>query len=519
MAEQFYTILTKLGKAKIANASALGTSVNFTKFQVGDSNGSYYNPTEDQAELKHKVWEGNIGSVTIDKDNSNWIVIETVIPADQGGFMIREAGIIDDQGNLIAIGKYPETYKPITSEGSSKDLIIRMILEVSNASSVTLKVDPTVILATKKDIDVLDNKIKSIQIPVKSVNTKTGDIVLKAEDIKMANGKTIEERVTSHEADDVNHISYAVATGSANTYAVTLNPVPTAYVDGMAICVKINVASTGASTLNVNGLGAKTILDSLGNAITSGGLKAGVPYTLRYNGTNFIVQGKGGGGNSTADKLLSGYIATVDTGQITGTMPNRTFTANNNNYINAVSTKADGAGSLCIVPLEGYYKQETNGAGFGPILVWEPNLIAPNILNGKSILGIQGTATPLVLTAGDNTLLAETSSDTCGSNSPLQVREMRINNLGGTIRVKFDLASGATGATVYAQIYKNNVAVGTLRSNSSYNSYITYSDDITVNAGDRIELYSYTSNSSAPALTRNLGIYTGYLFPTATILK
>lgn len=104
---------------------------------------------------------------------------------------------------------------------------------------------------------------------------------------------TKQDDFASHLADNTKHIPYAVATGSANTYAVTLSPAPTAYVDGMAICVKINVASTGASTLNVNGLGAKTILDSLGNAITSGGLKAGVPYTLRYNGTNFIVQGKG----------------------------------------------------------------------------------------------------------------------------------------------------------------------------------------------------------------------------------
>ncbi len=127
-----------------------------------------------------------------------------------------------------------------------------------------------------------------------------------------------------HLANDVNHIPYAVATGSANSYVIILNPVPTAYMDGMAVAVKINIASTGASTLNVNGLGAREIKDSLGNAIAPGGLKANIIYSMRYETTsrNFIVQGKGGGGNATSFQLLSGYTATVDTGPVTGTMPN-----------------------------------------------------------------------------------------------------------------------------------------------------------------------------------------------------
>jgi hypothetical protein len=124
----------------------------------------------------------------------------------------------------------------------------------------------------------------------------------------------------------VKHPAYATTTGTANTFAVTLNPAPpNGYEDGLGIVAKINISSTGASTLNVNGLGAKAIKDSLGNAITSGGLKLNPPYTLRYESTsgNFIVQGKGGGGNATTFDLLSGKTATVDTGQINGAMPNR----------------------------------------------------------------------------------------------------------------------------------------------------------------------------------------------------
>lgn len=165
MEEQFYTILTQVGKAKIANASALGDKVNFKSFALGDGGGNYYNPVESQTELKNEVWRGAIGNVSIDEENSNWIILENIIPASVGGFMIREAGVFDDEGNLIAIGKYPETYKPSIENGSAKDLIIKIILEVSNTSVVTLKIDPTIILATKKDIEVLNNKIDSIDKP------------------------------------------------------------------------------------------------------------------------------------------------------------------------------------------------------------------------------------------------------------------------------------------------------------------------------------------------------------------
>lgn len=193
MAEQFYTILTAIGKAKIANATALGNKVNFTTLKVGDGGGKYYNPTETQEDLINAVWQGNMNSISVDKKNPNWIVIEVIIPSNIGGFVIREAGIFDDEGVLIAVGKYPETYKPKAEDGSTKDLIIKMILEVSNTSTVTLKVDPTVILATKKDIEVLENKIKNIKVPVESVNGKTGAIVLSASDIKTIDGKNLEK--------------------------------------------------------------------------------------------------------------------------------------------------------------------------------------------------------------------------------------------------------------------------------------------------------------------------------------
>ncbi|WP_153123289.1 hypothetical protein [Peribacillus tepidiphilus] len=134
---------------------------------------------------------------------------------------------------------------------------------------------------------------------------------------------TLEQAQASHLADYVQHPAYGVASGSANSYSVTLNPAPTSYVEGMAVSVKINVDNTGSSTININNLGAKSIKKPNGNDVSAGNLKTGSIYTLRYNGTNFILQGEGASGNAVASDLLSGKTATTDAGDIVGTMPNR----------------------------------------------------------------------------------------------------------------------------------------------------------------------------------------------------
>lgn len=122
-----------------------------------------------------------------------------------------------------------------------------------------------------------------------------------------------------------NKANYYGTTSGTNTYTTSIAGI-TAYTDGLKVTVKIGTTSTGTSTLNINELGEKTILDNLGNAITSGGLKAGIPYNLCYNGTNFIVLGKGGGGDALPEHVLINKKVTVDSGPIVGTMPNNTGT-------------------------------------------------------------------------------------------------------------------------------------------------------------------------------------------------
>ena len=157
--EQFYTILTNVGKAKIANTTLLNSNLTLKTLKVGDGNGTYYNPTEDQEDLKNTVHECAIGAIYIDKKNPNWIISETIIPGSVGGFTIREVGLFDAEGDMIAVGKYPETYKPVVANGASKDLNVRTIFEVSNAENVTLNLDPSVIIATKEDVNNLQEQI------------------------------------------------------------------------------------------------------------------------------------------------------------------------------------------------------------------------------------------------------------------------------------------------------------------------------------------------------------------------
>lgn len=183
---QYYTLLTEIGKAAIANATALGTRVDFAKIKVGDGGGSAYIPTETQIALKNVVWESTLEHVQADEKNPNWVVIQKTITGNTESFTIREVGVFDSKDQLLAVSSYPETYKPAPDSGTVKEILIKIILAVSNTASINLKIDPTVVLATLKDIQELNNKIKEnnsttnnkIDEAKTELNGKIGDTTL-----------------------------------------------------------------------------------------------------------------------------------------------------------------------------------------------------------------------------------------------------------------------------------------------------------------------------------------------------
>ncbi|WP_228007785.1 phage tail protein [Kosakonia pseudosacchari] len=153
MTAKFFAILTNQGAALLANATALGTKLNITQMAVGDGNGTLPTPDATQTKLVNQRRIAPLNMLSVDANNSSQIIAEQVIPENEGGFWIREIGLYDDNGVLIAVANCPETYKPQLQEGSGRTQTIRMVLIVSSTAAVTLKIDPSVVLATRQYAD------------------------------------------------------------------------------------------------------------------------------------------------------------------------------------------------------------------------------------------------------------------------------------------------------------------------------------------------------------------------------
>ena len=153
MTVKYYAILTNQGAARLANATMLGSKLNLTRMAVGDANGVLPTPDPAQTKLINQKRIAPLNLLSVDPNNQSQIIAEQIIPESEGGFWIREIGLYDDKGVLIAVANCPETYKPQLQEGSGRTQTIRMILVVTNTEAITLKIDPSVVLATRKYVD------------------------------------------------------------------------------------------------------------------------------------------------------------------------------------------------------------------------------------------------------------------------------------------------------------------------------------------------------------------------------
>ncbi|EKS5478159.1 phage tail protein [Escherichia coli] len=157
MSTKFKTVITTAGAAKLAAATAPGgRKVNITTMAVGDGGGKLPVPDAGQTGLIHEVWRHALNKISQDKRNSNYIIAELVIPPEVGGFWMRELGLYDDAGTLIAVANMAESYKPALAEGSGRSQTCRMVIIVSSVASVDLTIDTTTVMATQ---DYVDDKI------------------------------------------------------------------------------------------------------------------------------------------------------------------------------------------------------------------------------------------------------------------------------------------------------------------------------------------------------------------------
>ncbi|KDY26392.1 tail fiber protein [Escherichia coli] len=155
---KFKTIITDTGAKKLAQAAAPdGNPVRLTHMAVGDGGGTLPTPDSKQTRLVHEVWRHTVNRVILDATHQNRIIAELVIPPETGGFWIREIGVFDEHGDLIAVGNTAESYKPTVAEGSGRAQTFRTILTVSSTATVALTVDNTMVMAT---VDYVNDKLK-----------------------------------------------------------------------------------------------------------------------------------------------------------------------------------------------------------------------------------------------------------------------------------------------------------------------------------------------------------------------
>lgn len=224
----FLMKLTALGAAKIAAATANLGAVNLTEMAVGDGNGNPVPPpTGAETTLVREVYRANINSLAVNANDATVMLAEMLIPGSVGGFAIHEVGVYDDDGDLFAYANFPATYKPIATEGSTRDMIVQAAMKVANASAVNLVVDGNLVLATRQW--VLATITRAYLLP----GGTTGQVLRK---VSNANGDTEWADITDaiNIAVDVIQENQTAADGqTVFTLAVCTTDGVAVYVDGL----------------------------------------------------------------------------------------------------------------------------------------------------------------------------------------------------------------------------------------------------------------------------------------------
>lgn len=175
MSQTYFALLTAVGEAKLANAAALGTQLQISRMAVGDGNGNLPVPSRTQTALINERYRADLNELKVDPNNASQIIAELVIPETEGGYWLREMGLYDATGALIAVSNCPPSYKPQMAEGSGRTQVLRMVLIVSSTAAVQLKIDPSVVLATRAYVDAAEQDAKDYALSQITVHMQAAD--------------------------------------------------------------------------------------------------------------------------------------------------------------------------------------------------------------------------------------------------------------------------------------------------------------------------------------------------------
>ncbi|WP_224557174.1 phage tail protein [Pectobacterium versatile] len=264
MSATYFALLTNIGAAKLANATALGSRLSITRMAVGDGGGVLPTPNPAQTKLINEKRRAALNNLIIDPKNPSQIIAEQVIPENEGGWWVREVGLFDDDGNLIAVANCPETYKPLLQQGSGRIQTVRMILIVSSTDAVTLKIDPAVVLATRGYVDdALAEHEKSRKHPdgtltakgfvqLSSATNSDSDVLAATPKAVKAANDNANGRVPSGRRVNGKALTADITLGAGDVGAYTKLETDTAVSVAVAAA---NTAATAAANANTNANG------------------------------------------------------------------------------------------------------------------------------------------------------------------------------------------------------------------------------------------------------------------------
>ena len=267
------TLCTDIGNAAIANSVLTGTKVNFTQIAVGDANGTPYVPVSGMTALKHQVWSGPIAEVSQDPEQPNRMILHAVLPSSVGGWVMREIGVLDDQGRLIAVGNTPEIPKEAVTSGAIMEMDLYIYISVVDARGVNVVIDPTVVIASKADV----NKLQQLLDAHKA-------------DTNNPHGVTAEQTgaqalINAHKSDQTVHMTTLACTKTDTVYALTGL---SATAGRVPVMFAVPSAYAAGDTVTIDGT-AYTLKTTDGSALTTGAWAAGAVITGTADADNKVL--------------------------------------------------------------------------------------------------------------------------------------------------------------------------------------------------------------------------------------
>ncbi|WP_134736431.1 phage tail protein [Proteus mirabilis] len=449
MSAKFFALLTVIGANKLAKATALGTTLKITQMAVGDGGGTLPTPDTQQTKLVGEKRRAGLNTLFVDPKNDSQIIAEQVIPENEGGYWIREIGLFDDEGSLIAVGNCPETYKPQLQEGSGRTQTIRMILTVSHTESVELKVDPSVILATREFVNDA----------IESASKQTLEEVAKLYATKAELSTGLSKVQKSADDANTNANSRVPNARKVNNKPLSTDITLTAGDVGAATPAQVNEAKTAASNAQNTANNGVSKADAAQKTANDAVSKANTAQTTADN-ANSNANGRVPNTRKVNGKPLSADITLTagDVGAATPAQVNEAKTAASNAQTTANSgvSKADAAQKTANDAVSKANAAQTTANNANT----NANGRVPNTrkVNGKPLsadisltAGDVGAATPAQVneakTAASN---AQTAANNANNNANSRVPNARkVNNkpLSGDI----NLNASDVGALTQAQ--------------------------------------------------------------------